>query len=223
MSLDTTTVQWLALVGALTGLVALVLAAVALLRVRRLHASYALLQSEDGAESFMDAMARKTQEVAALHPDLVVVGGRGLQRNMAAPVDQRASAWSSGVTATIRALAPLTRRLVVLGDVPALGVDPIGCLTDTHATMATCTTAVDPRTTEANELTANAASLAGVDYIGLGDLACVDGRCPVVAGGLMVYANEDHLSRSWVAHVTPEFRRRLAVLPAGATGTPTGR
>ena len=76
MSLDTTTVQWLALVGALTGFVALVLAVVALLRVRRLHASYALLQSEDGAESFMDAMARKTQEVSALRGEVEGVQGR---------------------------------------------------------------------------------------------------------------------------------------------------
>ena len=161
-----------------------------------------------------DFRAWATREVAALHPDVVVLGGRGLQRNMAAPVDQRAGAWTTGVTTTLHTLAPLTRRLVVLGDVPALGVDPIGCLTDTHATMATCTTRVAPRITEANELTSRTARLDGADYVGLSDLACLRGRCPVVAGGLMVYANDDHLSMAWVAHVTPEFRHRLGLLPA---------
>jgi hypothetical protein len=156
-----------------------------------------------------------TQQVEALHPDVVVVGGRGLQRNMAAPPDQRAEVWTSGVTTTLDELAPLTHRLVVLGDVPALAVDPLGCLTDTHATMATCTTPVDPRTIEANRLTSSAATLDGADYVGLSDLACLQGRCPVVAGGLMVYANDDHLSMAWVAHVTPEFKRRLRLAPAG--------
>jgi peptidoglycan/LPS O-acetylase OafA/YrhL len=159
-----------------------------------------------------------TRQVAALHPDVVVIAGRGLQRNMAAPVDQRASAWTAGVSRTLDALAPLTGRLVVLGDVPALDVDPIGCLTDTRATMTTCTTRVAPRTTEANELTSRTTTLDGADYVGVSDLACVRGRCPVVAGGLMVYANGDHLSMAWVAHVTPEFRRRLGLLrPAPAT------
>jgi hypothetical protein len=98
-----------------------------------------------------------------------------------------------------------------VGDVPALDVDPIGCLTDTRATMATCTTHVDPRTTEANRLTSAAAAGVGVRFLDLSELACLRSRCPVVAGGLMVYANSDHLSMAWVQHVTPVVRSRLAL------------
>ena len=148
-------------------------------------------------------------QVAALKPDVVVVGGRGLQGNMAAPVEERAGVWTAGVSMTLDALAPLTDRLVVVGDTPALDVDPIGCLTDTHATMATCTTPVDPRTTQANGLTSAVARQHGVDFLDLSDLACLRGRCPAVAGGLMVYANTDHLSMAWVEHVTPEVRDRV--------------
>ena len=149
------------------------------------------------------------EQVAQLQPDVIVIGGRGLQGNMAAPPPERAGVWTAGVATTLDALAPLTDRLVVLGDVPALDADPIGCLTDSHATMATCTTRVDPRTTEANELTSAAARHQGVDFLDLSDLACLRGRCPVVAGGLMVYANTDHLSMAWVEHVTREVRDRL--------------
>ena len=77
--------------------------------------------------------------------------------------------------------------------------------------MATCTTPVDPRTPEANRLTSAAARGAGVRFVDLSDLACLRGRCPAVAGGLMVYANADHLSMTWVQHVTPEVRSRLAL------------
>ena len=98
-----------------------------------------------------------------------------------------------------------------MGDVPALDADPIGCLTDTRATMATCTTRADPRTSEANRLTSAAAAGAGARFLDLSDLACLRGRCPVVAGGLMVYANADHLSMTWVQHVTPEVRSRLSL------------
>ncbi len=158
-----------------------------------------------------DFRAWALQRIRELKPDVVVVGGRGLQGNMAAPTDQRADTWSAGTARTLRTLAPLTDRLVVVGDVPALGVDPIGCLTDAHATMATCTTRADRRTVEANALTSAAARAQRVAYVDLSDLACLHGRCPAVAGGLMVYANVDHLSMAWVDHVTPEVRHRLAL------------
>jgi peptidoglycan/LPS O-acetylase OafA/YrhL len=151
------------------------------------------------------------QQVTQLKPDVVVIGGRGLQGNMAVPVGERPDVWTAGVAATIQTLAPLTSRLIVVGDVPALDVDPIGCLTDARATMATCTTPVDPRTPEANRLTSAAARGAGVPFLDLSDLACLRGRCPAVAGGLMVYANADHLSMAWVRHVTPEVRSRLGL------------
>ena len=118
------------------------------------------------------------QQVTQLQPDVVVIGGRGLQGNMVVPAGERPGVWTAGVTGTIRTLASLTGRLIVVGDVPALDVDPIGCLTDARATMATCTTPVDPRTPEANRLTSAAARGAGVRFADLSDLACLRGRCP---------------------------------------------
>jgi hypothetical protein len=149
------------------------------------------------------------EQVRELEPDLVVVGGRGLQRNMAVPPEERADAWTAGVTSTVEALEPHAGRVLVVGDVPPLAADPIECLTDTRATMATCTTPADPRVLEANRLTSAAADGAGVRFVGLSDLSCLRDRCTAVAGGLMVYANPDHLSMAWVEHVTPQVRDRL--------------
>ncbi|TYL55387.1 acyltransferase [Nocardioides sp. BGMRC 2183] len=156
-----------------------------------------------------DFRAWATEQVAELEPEVVVVGSRGLQRNMTVPAEERAAAWTEGVTETVRTLEELTDEVVVIGDVPPLGVDPIECVTDASATMATCTTAAEERVLEANRLTEAAARELGVRYVDVADLVCVGGRCPAVAGGLMVYANDDHLSRTWVRHVTPKVAERL--------------
>ena len=76
MSLDPDVVQVLALVGSVTGVLALVLAVVALLRIRALHASYTLLQADDSQESFVVAVTRKTEEVNALRSEVRSVQGR---------------------------------------------------------------------------------------------------------------------------------------------------
>jgi hypothetical protein len=76
VSLDPDLVQVLALVGAVAGVLALVLAVVALLRIRRLRAGYTLLQSDDGQESFVAAVTRKTEEVNALRSEVRTVQGR---------------------------------------------------------------------------------------------------------------------------------------------------
>lgn len=76
MSLDPDLVQVLAVIGAVAGVVALVLVAVALQRVRRLHRSYALLQGTDGNDSFVSIVARKTQEVGVLREEIRTVQTR---------------------------------------------------------------------------------------------------------------------------------------------------
>ena len=76
MSLDPGAVQWLALVGAVAGLVALLLGGLALTRIRRLHRDYTLLQADDTTESFVAAVTRKTAEVGQLRSDVRAVQGR---------------------------------------------------------------------------------------------------------------------------------------------------
>ncbi len=84
MSLDPDVVQWLALAGVALGLLALVLAVLALLRVRRLHRSYSLLQSTDGEASFVEAVARKTREVESLRAEVTAAQSRldGVQADL---------------------------------------------------------------------------------------------------------------------------------------------
>ncbi len=76
MSLDSDAVQVIALIGAVAGLLALVFAVLALVRIRRLHVAYTLLQNGDDTESFVQAMTRKTAEVTSLRGAVRTVQSR---------------------------------------------------------------------------------------------------------------------------------------------------
>jgi hypothetical protein len=66
VSLDPVTRDVLVVVGCALGLIAVVLASIALLRLRRLRRDYALLHTTGDEESFLAAVARKTEEVVEL-------------------------------------------------------------------------------------------------------------------------------------------------------------
>jgi len=76
VSLDPNVVQYLALAGAVAGGLALILAVALGVRLRRMRRAYTVLQGEDGKTSFVDAVARKTQEVDALRADVASVQAR---------------------------------------------------------------------------------------------------------------------------------------------------
>lgn len=66
VSVDPVVRDALLVTGCVLGVLAVVLAVVALLRLRRLRRDYALLHSTGDEESFLAAVARKTEEVAQL-------------------------------------------------------------------------------------------------------------------------------------------------------------
>ena len=70
LDLDPTVVAWLALTAAVVAGLALLLAAVALVRLRRMRRHYGVLQGDDDTESFVRAVSRKTAEVERLRADV---------------------------------------------------------------------------------------------------------------------------------------------------------
>lgn len=75
VSLDPSAANVLAVLGAVTGVVGLLLAIVAQVRLGRLRRGYALLQSADGEESFVDAVGRKIREVEVLREQVSGLDG----------------------------------------------------------------------------------------------------------------------------------------------------
>ena len=70
LDLDPNVVAWLAIAGIAVGVCAAVLALVALVKLRRMRRTYLVLQGEDGAESFVDAVGKKVAEVERLRKDV---------------------------------------------------------------------------------------------------------------------------------------------------------
>lgn len=70
VSLDASARDALVITGLVVGVLALVLAAAALLALRRLRRDVTLLAADDDAPSFVTAVARKTDEVRALRTEV---------------------------------------------------------------------------------------------------------------------------------------------------------
>lgn len=75
MALDPTVRDVLVIVAAVLAVVAVVLAWVALARTGRMRRDYTILQGPDGAESFVEAVSRKTAEVDALRTEVATLSG----------------------------------------------------------------------------------------------------------------------------------------------------
>ena len=75
MSLDASTRDALAIAGLAVGVLALLLAAVAVVAVRRIRRDVTLLAADDDAPSFVTAVARQTAEVRALRTEVDDLAG----------------------------------------------------------------------------------------------------------------------------------------------------
>ena len=153
-------------------------------------------------------------KIPELDPDVVYVGSRTMPGNLVASEEERAQVWSDGVASTVAVLRESTPDVRLLADTTRLDFEPIECLTDVHATMATCTADELTVVREANELTRLAARDGGAAYIEITPLVCLDQRCPAFAGGRMVFTNYDHLSIDWVEHVLPDLAKVRNALPS---------
>jgi peptidoglycan/LPS O-acetylase OafA/YrhL len=160
-----------------------------------------------------DFKAWALQEIPRLDPTVVYVAARALPPSMDVPEDRQRAVWSAGVRSYVTKLRAAVPDVRLVGDVSPLDFDPIDCLTDTSATMASCTDEESSEVRVANRLTARAARAAGAAYLDVTPLVCLDGRCPGFAGGRMTHANADHLSVDWVRHVLPELERLPGAAP----------
>jgi len=70
MTLDTSSASLVALIGAIIAVLALVFVVLLSARTSRMRRDYRLLQGTDGRESFIEAVARKTEEVEHLRAEV---------------------------------------------------------------------------------------------------------------------------------------------------------
>jgi hypothetical protein len=101
----------------------------------------------------------------------------------------------------VRDIAPSHARVVLLGDIPITFANPVESQSPTDCLLAhpndTPACAMVPPTPTTNEWDAafvKAASAADVPYIDVSSLLCVQGRCPLVVGDVLVDFDHLHVS-----------------------------
>lgn len=169
---------------------------------------------ETGGRPYAECAEFRTwagDRVRALDPEMLVIGTRVLQGNMTVPKAERLEAWRTGVDSSLSTLVPLAGRTIVIGDVPGLRRDPLECVSDAEATMRSCTSRTFPRIADGNAVMRRQARVHDATYVETADLACLEQQCTAVAAGRMVYVDQEHLSRTWVRHVTPHVRVRMGI------------
>jgi hypothetical protein len=174
-------------------------------------------QTHDGAAFPSCRMFRGWAErkIARIHPAMVVLGYRGFLAVDPDPGETIAESWQQGVRATVRELLGHTRELVVIGDVPSKGLRPDDCLSDPTVDMGTCTTPVEAKVVQANQVTRRVTVATRARFVVAQNLVCAAGRCPLVVNRIVTYRDPSHLTKTWTYRITGELRARIR--------PPTGR
>ena len=158
------------------------------------------------------------EQIKALDPDLLVVSsaapitglydddGRRLRS-----LDDIAAELSGGLADMLETYQPLTKRLVMLTDVPRLAVDPAVCLSTFGVTLADCTLAPDATGTRMRDLSTEVATQVGVEQVDPAPWLCAEGVCPTVVGSTIAYRDRGHISATRAAELADPLAEALGL------------
>jgi peptidoglycan/LPS O-acetylase OafA/YrhL len=138
---------------------------------------------------------RALATIEAEHPDLVVVSAWSGYPNSDAE-------WATGFAATMSRLAPLTDRLVVLGDNPPSKTGPAACLSNHLRSANDC--AARPEDVVATgriEAERDASAQFGATFIDTTSWLCTPTGCPLMIGDILLYRDSTHITTvaaSWL-------------------------
>lgn len=172
-------------------------------------ATFAAVPNPAGAGTYRACVAwheNVLRRLAHEHPYLVVVSSLV----PLPPSSDDDHAWLVGEGEMIRALRRVADHVVALGDVPRPRANVPICLSAHIRSVAACATprsaAVDAGLWAAarQEATEN-----GAGYIGTDRWACPGAICPVIAGDLLLYRDNTHLTVEFVHFLEPRLERAL--------------
>ncbi|MFM2072686.1 MAG: hypothetical protein RLZZ623_2950 [Actinomycetota bacterium] len=145
------------------------------------------------------------QVIADERPDMVVVSASSHYPN----TDEE---WAIGFDTTVARLAPLTPRLLVLGDNPSSKTEPAACLSahlhDVHACTTTRERATQPGHRDAE---AQVAARYHATFVDTTDWLCTIDSCPVILGDILIFRDNTHLTTVAATWFRPLIE--AAVLP----------
>jgi len=153
-------------------------------------------------------------EIAKLKPQHIIVsglvaqyftdaGGNKMTNEAARPV------FYHGAVRTLKKLKTLAPRVSVLSGTPNLTKEPGDCLAPRSARMNTCAGPLDALTRERNSEWKKAAAATRVQWIDLVPWMCDARTCPVVIGNVIVYRDNNHITKTFAVTLQKGLQTRL--------------
>lgn len=165
-----------------------------------------------------DFNAWAEEQIRELGPDLVVVSTSGapavrVDGERVAGADGVAQAMDDGFRRLFEDLGPLTRRLVLLEDVPRRDNSPDQCLSRRSTDLGDCLGVSTARAEAINEAARRSARRASVqvDVVPTRQWFCVDGDCPAVIGDLVPMRDEGHVTTAYARSLAEPLGRALGI------------
>ena len=156
-------------------------------------------------------------QIAALHPALVVVSSSGPNPVLydadgdRVPKDGVDAATEQGYEDLFTRLPALADRTVLLRDVPKSEQLPDECLTEGGHDLGDCLFTPLAASVNDADISVAAAAATGTEVVDPTRWVCWDGSCPAVIGDVLPYRDRGHLTTIYAASLTDELTEALGL------------
>jgi peptidoglycan/LPS O-acetylase OafA/YrhL len=161
--------------------------------------------------------------IAKIHPILVIVAATHVYTSAYnfTPYDR---VWLNGMKREVQDIRQAGSQALVMGPMPQSPVDVPGCLSS-HLTDATACTIPASIAIDASGMMAEQAATqqAGGHYIDIQPWFCTTKTCAVMVDNLLVYRDDQHLTKTYSAFLTPEIDALLQQTVTHPLPIPAGR
>jgi peptidoglycan/LPS O-acetylase OafA/YrhL len=164
-----------------------------------------------------DFRAWALDQIAALHPALVVVSSSGPNpvlyddEGNRVPKDGIDAATEQGYVDLFTRLAPIADQTVLLRDVPKSEELPDECLTESGNDLGDCLFKPLAASVNDADISEAAAEESGTPVVDPTRWICWDGSCPAVVGNVLPYRDRGHLTTIYAESLADELTEALGL------------
>jgi len=159
-------------------------------------------------------------QIATLHPDLVVVSSSGPNPALydasgtRIPNDAEEDATRAGYVDLFTQLAGISDRAVLLRDVPKSEEEPATCLTTGDPDLGDCMFKPLAASVRDADISEEAAAATGTDIVDPTKWLCWQQQCPVVIGDVLPYRDRGHLTTVYARSLSDELVEAMGLSKA---------
>lgn len=165
----------------------------------------------DGEDAHIEGCHAVNQNTRAalreLDPDLVVT--TYLERTQFEATSTEEVPGAAGLAEVWNELTARGSRVVVFRDTPQARLDVVECVSDNYADPEQCGSSREDALGGRAVVPAAAKLAPRVTLVDLSEKFCDDVACPAVIGNILVYRDDHHVTRTYMALLTDDIRRAL--------------